>query len=31
MQPETNNGGDGEKEKDEGRAKSLKVFKILLC
>ena len=28
MQPEGNNGVDGEKEKDEGRAKSLKVSRI---
>lgn len=29
MQPEGNNGVDGEKEKDEGRAKSLKVSRII--
>lgn len=29
MQPEGTNGVDGEKEKDEGRAKSLKVSRII--
>lgn len=29
MQPEGNNGVDGEKEKDDGRAKSLKVSRII--
>lgn len=30
MQPDSNNGVDGEKEKDEARAKSVKVSRMLL-
>jgi len=29
IQPEGDNGGEGEKEKDEGRVKSVKVLKML--
>lgn len=29
MQPEGNNGVDGDKEKDDGRGKSVKVYRII--